>query len=509
MCGAIAVVAVHTTPAFAQLASGTAQGGGSSSQLVPLSGRTAGGGSVTASQTPVPGGGSSVSSTNPSIQVQGAFAGSNRSDPTAVLAGPLSLTDAIRRGLEYNLGALNLGELVNQARGQQTVARSSLLPNVSSDITAIRQQINLATMGLRFNLPDGFPSFPSVVGPFNQIDVRARLSQSLFDGVALNNYRAATETRRAAELSAEDANDLVVLAVAGQYLNVVTARARVDAVRAQLETATVLLQQTEQRRATGLVAQVDVGRSQVQALTQQLRLTTAQNDYAKQKINLARLVGLPPTDRYEVGADVSFEAAPAVPLDDALRQAQEARADLKAAEAHLRAAERARGAAQAERLPSATVTADFGRIGTTLTDAHPTFSVVGRVRVPLWQGGRAGGVAAQADAAVRQRRAELADLGSQVEGDVRKAYLDVEAAASQIDVAVRNQEVARQTLELTRQRFEAGISDNVEVVQAQEAVAAAVLDYINSVFAHNLAKVNLARGMGVSAERVAEFLRMP
>ncbi len=493
--------------AWAQFGQQAAQGG-SQSALLPLSGRTAPGGSVTAAQNPVPGATASVDTLNPTVQVQGGLSGSLRATVATALDAPLSLATALRRGVEFNLGAMNLSAVVDQVRGQRIVARSALLPNLSGDVSATRQQVNLGAMGIRFNVPLQGTTFPTIVGPFNQVDVRARLSQVLFDRVAWNNYRAVSETLRAAELSAEDAHDAIVLAVAGTYLEVVAARARVEAVRAQLTTATALLQQTEERRAAGLAAQVDVGRSRVQALTQQQRLTTAQNDYAKQKIDLARMIGLPPTDRYEVGDDVPFATAPALPLEEALRQARDARGDVKAAEAHVRAAERASGAARAERLPSATLSADYGAIGNTLPDAQATFSVVGRVRVPLWQGGRATGVALQANAALRQRQAELADLGDQVEGDVRKTYLDLEAAASQVAVALTNQEVATETLELTRQRFAAGISDNVEVVQAQEAVASAALSYINSVFAHNLAKVSLARTMGVAAERLPDFLRV-
>ena len=231
----------------------------------------------------------------------------------------------------------------------------------------------------------------------------------------------------------------MILAVGGAYLQVVAARARVAAARAQLETANALYKQTEQRRNVGLVAQVDVGRSQVQALTQQQRLTSLQNDFAKQKINLARMIGLPPTDQYEIGDDIPFAVAPVLPLDDALRQAQETRADLKAAAAQVRAAERALAAAHAERLPSISLNADYGAIGDTMPDARGTFTIVARVRVPIWQGGYAEGEIQQADAAVRQRRAELDDLSSQIEGDVRKAYLDVEATASQVDVALQNQ----------------------------------------------------------------------
>jgi outer membrane protein TolC len=487
-----------------------AQGGGQAAPMrVPLSGRATQGGSVVATETPVPGATTSVTTMNPTVQIQGAFAGSTRRGTRAPLAVALSLPDAIRRGLEYNLGALNLGQVVAQARGQQAVARSALRPNVVADLTGTRQQVNLASFGFQLSSPlPGF-TFPTVVGPFNQIDLRARLSLTVFDRTAWNNYRASGETVRAAELSVQDAHDLVVFAVGGAYLQVVAARARVAAGRAQLETANALFQQTSQRRGVGLLAQVDVGRSQVQALTQQQRLISLQNDFAKQKINLARMIGLPPTDDYELGDDVPYAPPPTLAIDEALRQAREGRADLKAAEAQVRAAEGARSAARAERLPTATVSADYGAIGASLPDARGTFSIVGRVRVPIWQGGHAEGEILQAEAALSQRLAELDDLNSQIEADVRKAYLDMQAGASQVEIALLNQQVARQTLDLTRQRFDAGITDNVEVVQAQESAAVAALDYINSVFAHNLAKLTLARAIGVAADRLPDFLKVP
>jgi outer membrane protein TolC len=385
------------------------------------------------------------------------------------------------------------------------------MPNVGADVTGIRQEVNLAALGLGTGFPSILPgfTFPTVVGPFNQIDIRARVSQSVYDRTAWNNYRAASEALRASQLMTEDAHNLVVLGVAGMYLQVVTARARVAAGRAQLDTANVLLRQTQDRRVVGLVAQVDVGRSQVQALTAQQRLTTLQVDFAKQKINLARMIGLPPTDQYEVGDDVPFAPAPGLVLDDALKQAQETRADLKAAEAQLHAAERAEAAARGERLPSVSLNADYGTIGNTLPEAKRTFTITGRLHVPIWQGGSVEAAIQQAAAAVRQRRNELEDLASDIESDVRKAYLEMEAAANQVDVATQNQQVARETLDLTRQRFDAGITDNVEVVQAQEAAAVAALDYINSVFAHNLAKLGLSRAVGVASERLPDFLKLP
>jgi outer membrane protein TolC len=476
---------------------------------LPLSGRGAQSGSITAIQSPVPGTTTSVNTINPTVQVQGSYMGSAQSTLAMPFSGKLSLREAIQRGIQYNLGTVGLAHAVRQAKGQSQIARSALLPNVNGDLSETVQQINLKAFGFRFELPIAGVSLPTVVGPFNLFDLRARLSQTIFDLTALNNYRSASETLRASELSAQDARDLVVLAVGGSYLQVISAKARVDATRAQLDTANALYQQTVQQRSVGLVAQIDVNRSQVQLLTQQQRLVSLQNDLAKQKINLARLTGLPPNDQYDISDSVPFSPSPPVNLEEALKQAAETRADLKAAQAQVRAAERTRSAARAERLPSLSLSADYGTIGTNPAQSHGTFSVVGTLRFPIWQGGRTEGNIAQAEAALAQRQAELEDARGRIESDVRNAYLDLQAAASQVEVAQRNLQVTQDTLNLTRQRFEAGVSDNLAVVQSQESVATAELDYINSIFAHNIAKLSLARATGQAEGNLAQFLKLP
>ncbi|MGH9667212.1 MAG: TolC family protein, partial [Bryobacteraceae bacterium] len=369
------------------------------------------------------------------------------------------------------------------------------------------QQINLKAQGLgSIAIPFSGFSFPTVVGPFDYFDLRATLTQTVADMTALNNYRSAKQVARANQYSAQDARDLVVLTVGGAYLQVITAQARLDSARAQLETASALYKQTSQQRSAGLVSLTDVNRSHVQVLVGQQRLVTIQNDLAKQKINLARLTGLPANESYEISDTVPFSPAPSLTVEDALKQAFDRRPDLKAAGAQIRAAELARSAARAERLPSLSVGADYGAIGTNPSQAHGTFSAAATLRFPLWQGGRTEGDIEQADAALDQRKAELQDLRGRLESDVRNAYLDLTAAASQVEVARQNLDVTGQTLDLTRQRFEAGVTDNVEVVQAQESVANAELDYINSVFAHNIAKLSLAPRSGRRGRKPAAFL---
>lgn len=495
------------TLASAQLGAPQSSSQGASANQLPLSGKAGQSGGVTATQSAVPGTTTSVNTVNPTIQVQGPFAGSTRSTTAMPFSGTLSLREAIQRGLQYNLGPVNLAQAVRQAHGQSVVARSSLLPNLNGSLAETVEQLNLKANGVRVTSPVPGFGIPSIVGPFNFFDLRARLTQNIFDRAALNNYRSANEVIRANQQSVRDARDLVVLGVGGAYLQVIAAKARVESARAQLDTATALYQQTLQQRNVGVVAQVDLDRSEVQQLTQKQRLVSLQNDLAKQKINLARMTGLQPSEQYDISDSIPYAPAESLPFDDILRKAFEQRSDLKAAEAQVRAASHTVTAARAEQWPSLALNSDYGVIGVNPAQSHGTFSVTGTLRVPLWQGGKVKGDVEQANAEMAQRQAELEDLKSQIEGDLRNAYLDLQAASSQVEVAQRNIQVAKETLDLTRQKFEAGVSDNVEVVQAQESLASADLDYINSLFAHNLAKLSLARAMGNAEESVTDLLK--
>src|SRR3984893_14211446 len=476
------------------------QSQGTQTTPLPLAGRSAQNGSVLAVESPIAGTTNSVNTINPTVQVQGPYAGGTRSTSKLPFSGKLSLREAIERGLDFNLGAVGLSYAARQAQGQSQVARSALLPNLSGNVTETVEQINLRASGIKFRSPIPGFVFPTIVGPFNVMDARASLTQSIFDMTARNNYRSANEVYHANQFSARDARDLVVLAIGGAYLQVIATKKRVKSAHAQFDTANALYQQNSQKRVVGIVAQVDVDRSEVEALAQQQRVTSLENDLAKQKIILARMTGLPPTDEYDLTDELPFLAAPALSFDDALKQAFDRRADLKAAESQIRAA------ARDERLPSLSVSGDYGAIGTNPSHSHGTFTAAATLHLPIWQGGRTEGDIKQAEATLAQRRAELDDLKSQVESDVRNAYLDLRAASSQVEVARKNLEVSRETLDLTRQSFDAGVTDNVEVIQAQEFLTSAELDVINSVFAHNVAKLSLARSIAGAADSLQQFL---
>jgi outer membrane protein TolC len=494
-------VLLFATGASAQV--GTPPPPPSQANALPLSGRSAPGGGVSTAESPVPSTTASVNTLNPTISVQGAYIGSASSTAQLPFSGKLSLAEAIQRGIRYNLGAVGTTETLLQARSQARAARSALLPNIRADVADSEETFNLRSIGFSFSAP-GF-TVPAIVGPFNVLDVRGRVSQTIADFTELNNYRSAQEVARAGELSVQDAQDLVVLAVAGAYLQVIAAKARLESAAAQLDTADALYRKTLEQIEFGRAAEIDVNRSHVEELLDRQRLVTLQNDLAKQKINLARLTGLPPNPDYDLSNDIPYAPVPSLSLEEAIHQALEQRADRKAAEAQVRAAERALAAARAERYPSASASADLGEIGQP-SQLRATYTASATLNVPIWNGGRTGADIQQAEAALAERRAELEDTRSQIEGEVRSAFLDLEAAASQVEVARQNIELMEQTLGQTRQRFEAGVSENVDVVQSQESVAGAHLDYINSVFAHNLAKLSLARAMGNAAGKLGQYL---
>lgn len=472
---------------------------------LPLSGRGGQSGGVVATESPVPSTTTSVNAINPSISVSGAYSGSINSTKPMPFSGKLSLAEAIRRGTAYNLGAVGMTQALRQVKGQSKSVRSGLLPNFSADINDTEETINLRSFGFNFSAP-GF-TLPSTVGPFNVLNVRGRVSQSIADFTAINNYRSSRELVRASMLSAKDAEDLVVMAVAGTYLQVIAASARVDAARTELTTATTLYQQDVQRLKFGKIAEIDVNRSRVAMLVNQERLITLENQLAKQKIALARLVGIPPGEQYEISDKIAFTPAPALSVDDALKQALDQRSDLKSAEVQVEAAKRALAAARAERYPSGSVNADYGEIGGP-SELRPTYTISATLSIPIWNGGRTSGEIQQAEAALAQRQAELEDAKSQVESDVRSAYLDVEAAANQVEVAQQNLDVNHETLGQTQIKFDSGVSTNVDVVQSEQSVSGAQLDYIDAVFAHNIAKLSLARAMGDAMAKISQFLNV-
>ncbi len=475
-----------------------------SATQLPLSGRTGESGSVTINQSTVnAGGANSVNLINSTVNVQGPFTGSIQNGKVSATPVSVTLVDAIRQGLQYNLGSVTSAQSIRQAEGQRYQALNALLPEINGVLRENVQQTDLAALGFRFN----FPGIPRVVGPYNYFDLRATLNQTVADLVKIRNLRVARENVKSTELTAKDARDLIVMAVGGSYLQVGASAARVNVARAQVGTAEAIYKQAADRNAAGLNARIDATRSRVELQTQQQRLLSLQADFEKQKLTLARVIGLPLAQEFTLADDFPFQALEGMTQEQAFERALTNRADLQAAQSQVRAAETARKAVLAERYPTVGISTDYGVIGENPAQSHGTFNFSGSVNFPIFQGNRVKGDQLQADAALQHRKAELEDLRGRVDYDIRNAFIDLRSAADQINVAKSNVDLAQEALLQARDRFAAGVADTVEVTQAQESVATANNDYINAVYSHNLAKVTLARAIGQAEQSVQQFLK--
>ena len=416
----------------------------------------------------------------------------------------LSLQDAIQRGIRFNLGLLVGNQATRSARAAELRARAALLPLLSARAADTYEMVNLAAFGFKFTFPG--ISIPTIVGPFNVFDARAYLSQSVLDFTAIRNRRAATESARAADLTQRDARDIVVQLVASAYLQIIADDARITEVQTEVNTAQTLYQRAVDMRNAGVTPAIDALRAQVELQSEQTRLRGFQNDRAKDMLSLERLIGIPLEQGVVLSEKVAYSPLTALAPETALERALKNRADYQASTAELRAAEASKSAAIAERLPAVDLNADYGTIGPSLWNNHGTFTLTGSVRMTLFDSGRIRADIEQADALVEQRKAEQADLRQRIDQDVRNALLDLQTAADQVEVARSSVDLARQTLTQAQDRFAAGVADNLEVVQAQNAVANASETYISSVYAHNIAKVELARALGVADQGIREFL---
>ena len=413
----------------------------------------------------------------------------------------LTLLDAIKRGLEHNLGLLNAEESLGRAQGARWLALADLLPNINGRVAENRQTVNLAAFG--FPLP---PGTPSLVGPFNVFDARLSLSQPVFDLRAINASRAESHRLEAARLNVRTARDLVVLVTVNLYLESLAAQARVESATAQLQTAQALFDQTTRLKESGIVAGIEVLRADVQRGSEQLRLTSARNTSELTKLQLARVIGLPPGQAFTMDATIPNVDLPQMTIEEALERAYRSRPDYLAALERVRAAESERKAAVGEWLPSVRVNADYGTIGNTPGDAQTTYSLAGAVNIPIFNGGRTRGHIIQADADLRMRQSEAADLRSAIDFSIRSTFLELQASDEQVKVATRSRELAAQALTQARDRFAAGVASNIEVVQAQETVAASSEQYISAFYAYNSAKALLARDLGEAEATAIQIL---
>ena len=416
-------------------------------------------------------------------------------------SGTLSLTldDAVQRGLQTNLGLLLSNTQVANSRGQRLQDLQALLPSIDANLKEAFVQSDLAAQGLKI------PGFPTIIGPFGYTDLRANLSWTVLSLNSLKTYMASRHYFQASKLSAEDARQLVILTVGNAYLRVLADQAQIESTQAQVETSKVSLNQATNNHSAGTAPRLDELRAQVDTQSLQQQLIVARNTFEKDKLALARSIGLPLAQNFELADKAPYSAFDQPDVQTAIKQALANRKDRQASAELTKANTDQRKAATDDRLPTVKAEADYGDIGVNVRHSHGTVDATGTITIPIFKEAQFRGEAQVAQSQLDQQRDQQSDLDAQIEADVRDALLDIASSQQQVEVSHSNVELSNEVLSEAQQRYRAGVNDNLAVSQAQQTVAQANSQYINSLYQHNLAKLNLARAMGV-AQNYKEYL---
>jgi outer membrane protein TolC len=445
--------------------------------------------------------------TNPSAQAtqgQNPYLGSvpARNSGTVI---ELSLQGAISRGMRYNLGLVESNQASADVRAERLRALSALLPQVSARAKQGFEDLSFKEIGIKLPASLGL-SLPPTSGGFGYQDARVAISQTVYSAELRNRYKAQQSNERASILSIRDSRDVVVFAVATAYLQVVASAARVETAKAQLASAQELDRQTADRVTSELSPEIDSLRAQVEHQSAEQRLTNVTNQLEKDKLTLARITGLPADQQFTLTDALQSHPLTGLTLEASTAEALRNRADLAAAEASVRAAETSLRAERAQRLPVVSFAADYGGGGANVGNMSQVYSISGNVSVPIYTGGRIRADVEQARADLARKQAEFDDLKGRIAYDVRLAWLDVNASDSSVRVAERNKALAERALAQSEDRYKNGVTNFLEVVQAQEAVAAASDNRIESLYSFNAAIVSLSRALGSAETKLNQLL---
>jgi outer membrane protein TolC len=405
---------------------------------------------------------------------------------------PLSLTlrDAVNLALKQNPMVIlaNLG--VAQSEQERLVSRSGLLPQAGFNAAEIDERFNIEAL-----LGRPFPGIPEHAGPFQTFQAGVDF-QEVFDLTLWRRYRSAqlgVNGSRAAELTAREQS---VLLVVSQYLGSQRAAADVQSAQSQVDLAQALYDQAADLQQHGVGTGIDTLRANVQLQNQKQRLIVARTSLDTSLFGLSRLLNVDPHRKIELADQVSFFDTPATPVDQTIERAYANRPELKQLAVQERQADIALRTAADERLPHVTVKGDWTEQGLTPTTVIPSYTYQASVDVPIFTGGRIQAERAQADLNIKQLKQQETDLRNRIALEVKTAIAQLESARSEVDVANQGVELARQEVVQARDRFQAGVADNIEVVTAQDELARANDNQIGALYRYNQARADLAHSAG-------------
>ena len=440
---------------------------------------------------------------NPNNSAQNQYYGSVQAVAATPDVKQLSLEDAIRLGIENNLALTLAKQNQKAAEAQKLQLANALLPNASLHAEHGVHQVDLAASGFKasllpqFGIPPAEAAKFSLIATVNTTVTQVNFSQALFAWAGWDVWRAAKANVSAAYYNAQSSRGLVVLNVGTAYLQALAASSQVDYARALLKTDETLLYQAHEEHEAGTAANLDELRARVTYQSQEQAVIAAENSFEKSKIALNRQIGLAPEQKIQLTDATPYSDLASMGIGEARKEAYASRQDFQSIRQQIRAAEMERQAAKHERFPNINFNGDYGVTGVTGQVYHGTYTAEGSINIPIFEEAKFRGDKDVAVAQVNELRSEFNDLTNKIDQQLRDSLLDLQTSAELVRVARSNVDLANTALEQSTERFQAGVDDNLPVVQAQSTLAQAQTQYVNTVYQFNQAKLGLARNLGI------------
>ncbi|HKD50335.1 MAG TPA: TolC family protein [Candidatus Acidoferrum sp.] len=411
--------------------------------------------------------------------------------PTEILR--LTLNQSVALALKQNPTVQIAILTAAQSEQDKNIAFAGLLPQANARISDEAEKVNLLA---QFGGKVALPGFPKTIGPYQFFSAGPSVSAPVFDLTLWERYQAARNTADASKANNLSTREQVILLTVSQYIGTLRAVADVEASQSRVDLAQALYDQAADLQKEGVGTGIDTLRANVELQNEKQRLLEAQNERETLLYGLSRLLNLDPRQKIELADALSFSDTPQPEVEPSIEAALAERQEWKALNSQIKAAEGEKKAAWSERLPSVRFDGTFAYVGTSGNTTLPTYTYQGSVNLPLFTGGRIRAEVVRADLEIRKLEEQQADLRNQIALDVKTALLNLDSARSEVQVANLGVQLSKEEVDQARDRFKAGVANNIEVIQAQDSLSRANDNQIVALFRFNQARADYARSIG-------------
>jgi outer membrane protein len=405
----------------------------------------------------------------------------------------LTLDQAVGLALKQNPTAQIAILTAAQSEQDKNIARAALLPQADARISDEAQKVNLLA---QFGGRSPLPGFPSTLGPYQVFTAGPSFGGPIFDLTLWQRYQAARSAVNRGRANSLTTREQVILLVVSQYIGTLRAMANVQASQSRVDLAQALYDQAADLQKEGVGTGIDTLRANVELQNEKQRLIEAQNDRETSLYGLSRLLNLDPRQAIELADSLSYFDTPQPEVEPSIERALAERQEWKALAAEIKTAEADKKASQYSRLPALRFDGNWAYVGTSGNTSVPTYTYEASANLPLFTGGRIHAEIVRADLEIRKLLEQQDDLRNQIALDVKTALLNLQSARSEVQVANLGVQLSKEEVDQARDRFRAGVANNIEVIQAQDSLSRANDNQIGALYRFNQARADLARSIG-------------